>query len=49
MTVEWCGRAFATSTVSDLCEGLDPLVEAWNDRDLSGTRSPFVVVDARVL
>jgi transposase-like protein len=49
MTEEWCGRAFATPTVSDLCEGLDPLVEAWNDRDLSGTRSPFVVVDARVL
>ena len=49
ITEELCGREFAKSTVSDLCKGLDPLVAAWNDRDLSGTRYPFVVVDALVL
>jgi putative transposase len=49
ITEELCGREFAKSTVSDLCKALDPLVEAWNGRDLSGTRYPFVVVDALVL
>jgi putative transposase len=49
ITEELCGREFAKSTVSDLCKGLDPLVEAWNGRDLSGTRYPFVVVDALVI
>jgi transposase-like protein len=49
ITEELCGREFAKSTVSDLCKGLDPLVEAWNGRDLSGTRYPFVMVDALVL
>jgi putative transposase len=39
----------AKSTVSDLCKGLDPLVQAWNERDLSGQRYPFVLVDALVL
>jgi putative transposase len=37
------------STVSDLCKGLDPLVEAWNERDLGGTRFPFVLVDALLI
>ena len=49
ITEELCGREFAKSTVSDLCKALDPLVEAWNGRDLSGTCYPFVVVDALVL
>jgi putative transposase len=49
ITEELCGREFAKSTVSDLCKGLDPLVEAWNGRDLGGTRYPFVVVDALVI
>lgn len=49
ITEELCGREFAKSTVSDLCKALDPLVEAWNGRDLSGTRYPFVVVDALVI
>lgn len=49
MTEELCGREFTTSTVSDLCKNLDPLVEAWNGRDLGGTRYPFVVVDALVI
>jgi putative transposase len=49
ITEELCGQEFAKSTVSDLCKGLDPLVQAWNERDLRGTRFPFVVVDALVL
>jgi transposase-like protein len=49
ITEELCGREFAKSTVSDLCKGLDPLVEAWNGRDLGSTRYPFVVVDALVV
>lgn len=45
---ELCRTAIAKSTVSDLCKSLDPLVIAWNERDMSGQRSPFVV-DALVL
>ena len=49
ITEELCGTSFAKSTVSDLCKGLDPLVQAWNERDLSEQRYPFVLVDALVL
>jgi putative transposase len=49
ITEELCGREFAKLTVSDLCKGLDPLVEAWNERGLGGTRYPFVLVDALVV
>ena len=49
ITEELCGTSFAKSTVSDLCKGVDPLVQAWNERDLSGQRYPFVLVDALVL
>jgi putative transposase len=49
ITEELCGKAFSKSTVSELCQGLDPLVSAWNERDLSEQRSPFVLVDALVL
>ncbi len=49
ITEELCGRECSKSTVSDLCKGLDPLVAAWNERDLSGTRSPLVIVDALVI
>src|SRR5258706_851723 len=49
ITEELCGTSFAKSTVSDLCKGLDPLVHAWNERDLSGQHYPFVLVDALVL
>jgi putative transposase len=48
ITEELCGKAFSKSTVSDLCPGLDPLVSAWNARDLSERRYPFVLVDALV-
>src|SRR5258708_1043800 len=49
ITEELCGTSFAKSTVSDLCKGPDPLVQAWNERDLSGQRYPFVLADALVL
>jgi transposase-like protein len=49
ITEELCGKEFAKSTVSDLCKGLDPAVSAWNERDLSAARYPFVLVDALVL
>jgi putative transposase len=49
ITEELCGKAFSKSTVSDLYERLDPLVSAWNERDLSEQRSPFVLVDVLVL
>jgi transposase-like protein len=49
ITEELCGTSFAKSTVCDLCKGLDPLVHAWNERDLRGQRYPFVLVDAPVL
>ncbi len=48
ITEELCGTEFAKSTVSDLCKRLDPLVGAWNNRNL-GARYPFVLVDALVL
>src|SRR5258708_5016581 len=49
ITEALCGTSFAKSTVSDLCKGLDPPVQAWNERDLSGQRYPFVLADALVL
>lgn len=49
ITEELCGTEFSKSTVSDLCNKLDPLVNAWNNRDLRGTHYPFVLVDALVL
>jgi putative transposase len=49
ITEELCGKEFSKSTVSDLCQGLDAAVQAWNERDLSATRYPFLLVDALVL
>jgi putative transposase len=49
ITEELCGTSFARSTVSDLCKSLDPVVTAWNERDLSAQRFPFVLVDALVV
>jgi transposase-like protein len=46
ITEELCGREFAKSTVADLSKNLDPLVEGWNERDLSRCRYPFLIVDA---
>jgi len=49
ITEELCGTSFARSTASELCKGLDPLVAAWNERELGGARYPFVLVDALVV
>jgi putative transposase len=49
ITEELCGASFSKSTVSELCKGLDPLVETWNERHLSATRFPFILVDALVI
>lgn len=46
ITTELCGRAFSSSTVSRLTEGLDEQVQAWAERSLEGQRYPFVVLDA---
>jgi len=49
ITEELCGSQFSKSTVSDLCSRLDPVVNAWNNRDLREGNYPFVIVDAFVL
>lgn len=49
ITEELCRTSFAKSTVSDLCARLNLVVQAWNERELSGQRYPFVLVDALVL
>jgi transposase-like protein len=49
ITEELCGKAFSKSTVSALCQGLDPLVSAWNEGSLAEQRYPLVLVDALVL
>lgn len=49
VTTELCGTEFSKSTVSELCKKLDPMIEAWNQRDLSERAFPFVIVDGLVL
>ncbi|WP_126429726.1 IS256 family transposase [Brevibacillus marinus] len=49
ITEELCGTEFAKSTVSDLCKRLDPIVTAWNNRNLRESFYPFLIVDALVL
>ena len=46
ITEELCGVEFSKSTVSELCKRLDPIVTAWNERNLRDSRIPFHVVDA---
>jgi putative transposase len=47
ITQELCGAEFSKSTVSALCARLDPLVSAWNGRDLTrastGTRGTSIL------
>ncbi|HHT54068.1 MAG TPA: IS256 family transposase [Clostridiales bacterium] len=45
ITEELCGKSFSKSTVSALCEALDPVVEAFRNRPLH-KHYPFVIVDA---
>lgn len=49
ITEELCGTSFSASTVSALCKNLDPIVNAWKNRDLSHTVFPFLIVDALVI
>ena len=49
ITKELCGAEFSKSTVSGLCQRLDPLVASWNGRDLSGHKYPFLIVDGLVI
>jgi putative transposase len=49
ITEELCGTSFSKSTVSALCQRLDPLVRAWNERNLSAQPYPFLIVDALVI
>ena len=46
ITEEFCGTKFSSSTVSELCDNLDPIIEAWLNRRLSDDRYPFLLVDA---
>lgn len=45
VTQELCGSSFSKSTVSKLCQSLDPIVEAFRNRKLSKSY-PFVIADA---
>lgn len=49
VTEELCGTEFSKSTVSELCKRLDPIVTAWNNRPLSDSRFPFILVVALYL
>lgn len=45
ITETLCGTTFSKSTVSALCQHLDPIVQAFQQRTLANTY-PFVIVDA---
>lgn len=45
VTEELCGKSFSKSTVSNLCKQLDPIVKAFQNRQLE-KHYPFLVVDA---
>jgi len=44
-----CGVVFFKSSVSELCKKLDQTVKAWNERDLSEKKYPFILADALVI
>lgn len=46
---ELCGTEISKSSVSALCQRLDPQVLAWKERDLSEQTYAFVLVDALVI
>ena len=48
ITEELCGKTFSKSTVSALCEKLDPVVKAFQNRPLE-SHYPFLIVDAMYL
>jgi transposase-like protein len=41
ITEELCGAEFSKSTVSELCKRLDPIVNAWNGRNLKEKKYPL--------
>jgi transposase-like protein len=45
---ELCGSSISKSTVSALCQKLDPVVSDWKNRSLKESIYPFVIVDALV-
>ena len=45
ITEELCGKSFSKSMVSELCKGLDPVVDGFRNRPLE-TDYPFLLVDA---
>jgi len=45
ITEQLCGKTFSKSTVSKLCEHLDPIVAAFRNRPLE-KHYPFIIVDA---
>ena len=45
VTEALCGTSFSKSTVSVLCQQLDPAVKAFRERKLTGSH-PFLIVDA---
>ena len=49
LTKQLRGAEFSKSPVSALCARLDPLVSAWNERQLSDQRYAFLIVDALVI
>lgn len=48
ITEELCGKKFSKSTVSALCQRLDPLVHDFRTRPLE-SHYPFLIVDALYL
>lgn len=49
MTYELCGATFSKSTISELGKGFDPTIVSWNNRSLSESEYPFLIVDALVI
>jgi len=43
---EMCGIEIPSSSVSDLCKRLDPIVTGWNERPLEEHLYPFLMLDA---
>jgi len=48
ITKKLCGESVSKSTVSRLCEQLDPVVEDWNQRSLEDHEYPVVMLDGFV-
>ncbi len=49
ITYELCGATFSKSTIAELGKGLDPTIKAWNNRSLSESEYPFLIVDTLVI